>query len=437
MRGTVLPALDWLTRSFADGYERCLERGSAGLRHAAVALKGDDADGLSLGVAGWPLVDMTTAPRLPASVDWALSSFGIRAEAVDMNGVLPLLLCTWLGASLLGKVPWLLPRRADAEPPDSAELPALQPGSWWLCRVLFLRCLGGVYLTAFLVALHQNPALLGDLGLLPASAYMQQLRRQLQVPTDGGAATLGAAWPAFMRVPGLLWFIAPGAEDAALATFALLGIALSALLLCRGSGNMPIMITLWMLYMSIAMAGQRWYGFGWESQLLETGFLSIFLCPSLSLAALPEHTPTPLVTRWGFRWLIFRIMLGAGLIKIRGDQCWRDLTCMDYHYETQPVPNPLAWYLHANYKAVHAAEVLVNHFVELVAPWLLLPMLPRACMLLGGAIQVLFQCALIISGESDQHVTLPSWSMQSQEPPRVHSARTFTLSSIDLNLLLL
>ncbi|XP_052614715.1 lipase maturation factor 1 isoform X3 [Peromyscus californicus insignis] len=72
---------------------------------------------------------------------------------------------------------------------------------------------------------------------------------------------------------------------------------------------------------------------GWESQLLETGFLGIFLCPLWTLSRLPKHTPTSRIVLWGFRWLIFRIMLGAGLIKIRGDKCWLDLTCMDFHYE--------------------------------------------------------------------------------------------------------
>ncbi|XP_067162429.1 lipase maturation factor 1 isoform X3 [Apteryx mantelli] len=72
---------------------------------------------------------------------------------------------------------------------------------------------------------------------------------------------------------------------------------------------------------------------GWESQLLETGFLGIFLCPLWTLSRLPSHTPPSTIVIWGFRWLIFRIMLGAGLIKIRGDRCWRELTCMDYHYE--------------------------------------------------------------------------------------------------------
>jgi hypothetical protein len=36
------------------------------------------------------------------------------------------------------------------------------------------------------------------------------------------------------------------------------------------------------------------------------------------------------------RWLLFRLEFGAGLIKMRGDRCWRDLTCLYYHHETQP-----------------------------------------------------------------------------------------------------
>ncbi len=53
------------------------------------------------------------------------------------------------------------------------------------------------------------------------------------------------------------------------------------------------------------------YTLGWESQLLETGFLAIFLCPVLKLCQVPEHTPTSWVVVFGYRWLLFRIMFGA------------------------------------------------------------------------------------------------------------------------------
>ena len=72
-----------------------------------------------------------------------------------------------------------------------------------------------------------------------------------------------------------------------------------------------------------------------------------------------------------FRWLAFRVELGAGLIKLRGDPCWRDLTCMDYHHETQPMPNPLSWYFHRLPRAFHRAEVLGNFVAQLGAPFLL------------------------------------------------------------------
>ena len=164
----------------------------------------------------------------------------------------------------------------------------------------------------------------------------------------------------------------------------------------NGGANWIIMISLWILYHSIVNIGSTWYGFGWESQLLETGFLAIFLCPVWNMKSIPKHTPTSLIVIYGFRWLIFRIMLGAGLIKIRGDQCWRDLTCMNYHYETQPVPNPISYYMHQSPEFFHKFETLTNHFVELIAPFLIF--MPRFLRMSGGFIQIMFQVVLIISG---------------------------------------
>jgi len=86
-----------------------------------------------------------------------------------------------------------------------------------------------------------------------------------------------------------------------------------------------------------------------------------------------------------------------GLIKVRGDQCWRDLTCMNYFYQTQPVPNPLSYFMHKTPQAFHKFEVLTNHFVELVAPFLVL--LPfRKARIIGGLIQIKFQLILICTG---------------------------------------
>src|SRR6478752_7166207 len=119
----------------------------------------------------------------------------------------------------------------------------------------------------------------------------------------------------------------------------LLGViyAIAFLLACvvaLGYANVPILSLLWLLYMSFVHVGQEWYGYGWEIQLTETGFLAIFLCPLLDARPFPKRAPPmPIIVL--FRWLIFRIMLGSGLIKIRWDVNWRNGTALYYHFETQ------------------------------------------------------------------------------------------------------
>ena len=145
---------------------------------------------------------------------------------------------------------------------------------------------------------------------------------------------------------------------------------------------------LWALYLSIVNVGQVFYGFGWESLLLEAGFLAIFL-GSFDVAP-------PVFIMWSLRWLLFRLEFGAGLIKLRGDPCWRNLTCLEYHHETQPMPNPLSWYFHRLPRALHRIEVLGNHFAQLVAPFALFAPQPVAG--IGAAVMVATQLWLVLSG---------------------------------------
>ena len=166
-------------------------------------------------------------------------------------------------------------------------------------------------------------------------------------------------------------------------------------MVAAGYANALLLAVLWGLYMSFVHLGQDWYGYGWEVQLLETGFLAIFLCHLLDARPFPRREP-PLPILWLFRWLIFRMMLGAGLIKLRGDPAWRDFTALYYHFETQPLPNPLSRWLHFLPKLALRGGVGFNHLAELVAPWLVF--WPRFARHTGGAIIVLFQVVLILSG---------------------------------------
>ena len=240
-----------------------------------------------------------------------------------------------------------------------------------LTRLVIERGLGLTYLLAFLVALNQFPALLGERGLLPVPRYL-------------GSAGFGEA-PSLFHLRY---------SDRLLRAVALTGVALSVSLvlglLQAGPLWLPMLgwFVLWVLYLSIVNVGQRFYAFGWESLLLEAGFLAIFLGNA--------RTAPPFPILILFRWLAFRLELGAGLIKLRGDPCWRDLTCLDYHHETQPMPNPLSWYAHRLPRAFHRIEVLGNYVAQLVAPFLLF--LPQPIATIGGLVMLGTQAYLVASG---------------------------------------
>jgi hypothetical protein len=242
---------------------------------------------------------------------------------------------------------------------------------YWYSRLVFERALALIYLVAFVAAAEQFVPLVGEHGLLPASEFIRF------VP--------------FREAPSIFYLTA---TDDVFRGAAWLGIALSCLVLTglpakHGSATAAVVwAALWVLYLSFVNVGQTFYAFGWESLLCEVGFFAIFLggrrtVPSLSLV-------------WIYRWTLFRLMLGAGLIKLRGDSCWRDLTCLDYYFETQPMPNPLSWYAHWMPPALHHAGVVFNHIVELAAPFSFFAPQPVAAV--GGLLTVMFQTGLIVSG---------------------------------------
>jgi hypothetical protein len=147
-------------------------------------------------------------------------------------------------------------------------------------------------------------------------------------------------------------------------------------------------LAMWALYLSVVNVGQTFYGFGWETLLLEAGFLAVFLGPA--------GTSAPALVLWLFRWLLFRVEFGAGLIKLRGDRCWRDLTCLDYHHETQPLPGPLSWFFHHLPRPVHRAEVLANHATQLVVPFGLFA--PQPVARTAALVILVTQAWLLVSG---------------------------------------
>ncbi|MEU0051883.1 lipase maturation factor family protein [Streptomyces sp. NPDC006184] len=244
------------------------------------------------------------------------------------------------------------------------------PG-YWLSRLVFQRALAAVYLVAFLSAALQFRALLGERGMLPIPRFTARVR--------------------FRRAPSLFQL---HYSDRFFAACAWAGCAVSAALLAGADSALPLWagILLWLvpwaLYLSIVNVGQTWYAFGWESLLLETGFLAAFLGNG-------EVAP-PVVVLFLLRWILFRVEFGAGLIKLRGDACWRDLTCLYYHHETQPMPGPLSWFFHHLPGPLHRAEAAANHVTQLVVPVLLFTPQPVASA--AAALMIVTQLWLVLSG---------------------------------------
>jgi hypothetical protein len=238
-------------------------------------------------------------------------------------------------------------------------------------RVLFERGLACIYLIAFIGVVNQFVPLLGVHGLMPVPRFVDA------VP--------------FSASPSL-FFLRP--TDSAFRAAGWLGVVLSVVALSgvvqrRGTiATATLWASLWVLYLSFVNVGQTFYAFGWESLLLEMGFLTIF--------AGGAATAPPVLLNWIYRWTLFRLMFGAGLIKMRGDACWRALTCLDVYFETQPIPNPLSWYFHWLPRQVLHGGVAFNHFVELIVPFGYF--LPQPFAGIAGLITILFQLTLIASG---------------------------------------
>ncbi|GAA1906877.1 lipase maturation factor family protein [Streptomyces sodiiphilus] len=241
----------------------------------------------------------------------------------------------------------------------------------WLSRLALQRGLAVIYVIAFVTAARQFRPLAGEHGLTPAPLFLRS------VP--------------FRHAPSLFqWHY----SDRFFQAVAWLGAVLAAAVAAGAADALPLWASmlvwtaLWVLYLSIVNIGQLWYAFGWESLLLEAGFLAIFLGNG-------DIAP-PTVTLLLFVWLVFRVEFGAGLIKWRGDECWRKLTCLEHHHETQPMPGPLSWFFHHLPRPLHRVEAAANHITQLVVPFALF--LPQPVATWAAAVVIVTQLWLVASG---------------------------------------
>ena len=257
--------------------------------------------------------------------------------------------------------------------------PALEPPTYFLSRWIFLRSIGVVYLIAFLSVWVQIDGLVGGNGILPATEYFDRVSDQTGPER-------------YHWLPTLFWLYP---SDSFVHVLCAGGTLLSVLLIV-GVIPIPALVGLWTFYLSLTVIGQDFLSFQWDILLLEVGFLAIFFAPGVIVPKLSQESrPSPTVL-WLHRWLLFRLMFASGFVKIASDETWRNLTALNYHYETQPLPTVFGWYIHQLPEWFQKLSVVGMFGIELVVPFLIFG--PRRVRFCAGYALIALQLLIIATG---------------------------------------
>ena len=250
-----------------------------------------------------------------------------------------------------------------------------QTSAWF-----FRRSMGLIYLFAFWSLLTQIQGLYGSDGILPAESYLSAVHDQM------GSASL-------MHLPSIFWI---SSTDFALTAGCWIGVILSLLLIM---GILPLFASasLWILYLSYLNISQVFLNFQWDILLLEAGFLTIFLSPFVITDRIRNSIRPSQWIVFLVKWLLFRLMILSGIVKLlSGDPAWHDLTALTYHYETQPLPHVLSWWMDQAPVWLHIGSCLIMFVIELVAPFFLFA--ARRLRHVVCFFFVLFQIIIILTG---------------------------------------
>lgn len=247
----------------------------------------------------------------------------------------------------------------------------IRPLAYGITESLFLRLLGLIFLFAFWSLNSQILGLVGSQGLIPAAQTLHSMNEAIGTR-------------AFLFAPSLLWL---HPSNSWLHWMSSLGIVASLALVFSGwlgQGWQRIATAAcFILYLSLASVGQPFTLFQWDALLLETAFLALF-------------AGTPLLP-WAYRLLVFRLMFESGCVKLlSGDANWRNLHALRYHFMTQPLPNPIAWYVYQSPGWLLDSFTFLTLLIELVCPWLLF--LPRRTRHIGAIILIVLQVLILLTG---------------------------------------
>ena len=250
--------------------------------------------------------------------------------------------------------------------------------SW--ARRWFLRVLGVIYCVAFISLWVQVDGLIGSSGISPINQFLPAAHEQL-----GG--------PAYWLLPTLCWF---NSSNAFLHFLCAAGVV-SSLLLIVGIVPAVSLIALFVFYLSLTIAGQTFLSFQWDILLLETGFLAIFLAPWQIWTRGRSEPPISRAALFLLKLLLFKLMVMSGVVKLTsGDDSWWNLTALNYHYWSQPLPTVFGWWADKSPEWFKHFSVAFCLVVEIIAPFFIWA--PRRPRLIAAGLMILLQLAIAVTG---------------------------------------
>jgi predicted DCC family thiol-disulfide oxidoreductase YuxK len=243
-----------------------------------------------------------------------------------------------------------------------------EPPRYELVSFLFLRLFGLIYLSAFVSFAVQAQGLIGSRGILPLSELVDALADRLGPER-------------FFLMPMAFWL---NDSDLAIQAACWAGAGLSLLVVVNVAPRLSLFL-IYALYLSLVYAGQAFMEFQWDTYLLETGVIALLM----------SFAPTPGV--WLMRWLLFRFLFMSGVVKLlSGDPNWWSLTALSYHFLTQPLPTPLAWYAARLPPALLRVATGATFVVELALPFLIF--CPRRLRFVSAFGILMLQSCILITG---------------------------------------
>jgi hypothetical protein len=246
---------------------------------------------------------------------------------------------------------------------------------------LWVRLLGIVYLIAFVSLGVQIIGLVGHDGILPAAEYMARARAAL------------SGFDRIRLLPTLAWL---GTNDTFLRALCGAGAVLAALV-TAGVAPAIILPLLWLLYLSMTVVCRDFLSYQWDALLLEAGLIAVFVAPWTFRHRLADRHDPPPLGRALMLWLVLRLMAGSGAVKLAsGDPTWRGLTALSFHFWTQPIPTPVAWYANLLPARLLELATAATLALELAAPFFVVA--PRRARFVACALLVCLQAVIAVTG---------------------------------------